>query len=69
MKKDELIDRNITLTFDFIRQIIKDPKLTDDIKDGSFLEFVQKYIPIREMKSSRRIRKYYKINYQFENLG
>jgi hypothetical protein len=42
MTKREKINRNIGLTFDFIRQIIKDPSITEKIPDESTLEFIEK---------------------------
>jgi len=42
MTKAEKINRNIGLTFDFLRQVIKDPKITAKIPDGAILEFVEK---------------------------
>jgi len=42
MTKRETINRNIGLTFDFLRQIAKDPSLLDKIPNGSTLEFVEK---------------------------
>lgn len=42
MTKKEIINRNIGLTFDFVRQAIKEPALLDKIPDGSVLEFVEK---------------------------
>jgi hypothetical protein len=42
MTKNETIKRNIGLTFDFLRQVAKDPSILDKIPDGSTLEFVEK---------------------------
>jgi hypothetical protein len=42
MTKKEIINRNIGLTFDFLRQAVRDPSLLDKIPDGSTLEFVEK---------------------------
>ncbi len=42
MTKKETINRNIGLTFDFLRQVADDPSLLDKIPDGSTLEFVEK---------------------------
>jgi hypothetical protein len=42
MTKKENINRNIGLTFDFLRQVAKDPSILDKIPDGSTLEFVEK---------------------------
>jgi hypothetical protein len=42
MTKAETIKRNIGLTFDFLRQVAKDPSILDKIPDGSTLEFIEK---------------------------
>jgi hypothetical protein len=42
MTKKEIINRNIGLTFDFLRQVVKDPALLDKVPNGSTLEFVEK---------------------------
>lgn len=42
MTKKEIVNRNIGLAFDFIRQAVKDPALLEKIPDGSILEFVEK---------------------------
>ena len=50
MTRKEIINRNIGLCFDFLRQVIKDPKILDSIPDGSELEFVDKDFPKVERK-------------------
>ncbi|MEO5571720.1 MAG: hypothetical protein ABIT08_13560 [Bacteroidia bacterium] len=42
MTHKEIINRNIGLTFDFLRQIVNDPSILDKIPDGTTLEFVEK---------------------------
>ena len=42
MTKKEIIRRNIGLTFDFLRQVVKNPSALNKIPDGSTLEFVEK---------------------------
>lgn len=71
MRKDEIIDRNISLTFDFLRQVVKNPKLIDDIPNGSAIEFVQKDIPIRERQTPRKKMmptRYFRVHHQFEKV-
>ncbi len=55
MTKREKINRNIGLTFDFLRQVIKNPKITAQIPDGAILEFVEKDFS-RIEKASGKIR-------------
>ena len=68
MKKEEIINRNISLTFDFLRQIIKNPKIIDDISDGSTIDFIQKDVPIIENQNKKKADEYFKIKYQFEKI-
>jgi len=68
MRKEETVNRNITLTFDFLRQIIKNPEILNDIPDGSTIDFIQKDIPIIERKKDQKPNKLFKVKYQFEAL-
>jgi hypothetical protein len=45
MTNKETVNRNIGLTFDFIREIIKNPKLANKIQDNSTIDFLQKDYP------------------------
>ena len=66
MTNKETVNRNIGLSFDFLRQIVKNPKILDKIKDNSTIEFLQKDYPERE-KSKRVIAdKYIKVKRNFE---
>ena len=56
MTTQEIINRNIGLTFDFIRQAVKEPALLDKIPDGSVLEFIEKDFVKREMSNSDDIK-------------
>ncbi len=53
MTKKETVNRNIGLTFDFIRQTIKEPTLLSTIPNGSALEFVEKDFAKKEKKIFR----------------
>ncbi|MEO8147151.1 MAG: hypothetical protein ABI723_05910 [Bacteroidia bacterium] len=52
MTRKEKINRNIGLTFDFIRQVADNPELLNNIPDGSVLEFVEKDFKTVEKKKS-----------------
>jgi hypothetical protein len=41
MTRKENAQKNIRLTFDFIRQVIDNPKILDKMPDGSVLDFVE----------------------------
>jgi hypothetical protein len=55
MTKREMVNRNIGLTFDFVREIIKDPSIMDNIPDGAVLEFVDKDFPIKNDLTNKYI--------------
>jgi len=54
MTKKEIVNRNIGLTFDFLRQVIDDPSLLDDIPNGSLLKFVEKDFSKEKTDLSKR---------------
>jgi hypothetical protein len=66
MTNKETINRNIGLTFDLVRQIIKEPSLLDEIKDNSTIEFLQKDYPEREYRKRVIADKYIKVKRSFE---
>ena len=51
----ETVERNLSLTFDLIRQIIDKPALVDQIPDQSIIEFVEKD---RRLKYVNKINEY-----------
>ena len=54
MTKKEYADRNIGMSFDFIRQIIDQPEIVDTIPDSAELDFMDKYFPIKAKAQPRR---------------
>jgi hypothetical protein len=48
MKKNEIINRNISLTFDFLRYLTEHPEMVEQIPDGCELEFIDKGFPSPE---------------------
>ena len=68
MTTNEKINRNIGLSFDFLREIIKDPKLLSSIPDGSNIEFVEKDFSIKENIKIKKV-KYYKVKSVFESVS
>lgn len=66
MTNKENIDRNIGLTFDFLRQIINDPSVLDNIQDGAIIDFVEKDFTKTEYPNSVKPNKYIRVNNQFE---
>ncbi len=47
MTKKEYAERNIGMTFDFIKQIIGHPEIIDTIPDGAELDFIDKDLPFK----------------------
>ncbi len=69
MTKKEYIERNIGITFGFVRHVIDHPELVDSIPDGAELDFVDKDIPFKtneQIKRKRVMR--YKIQHTFEPI-
>ncbi|NPA68759.1 MAG: hypothetical protein GXO50_09150 [Chlorobi bacterium] len=66
MTNKETVNRNIGLTFDFIKQIIEDPEILDNIKDNSTIEFLQKDYPEREKSKQVIADKFIKVRRKFE---
>lgn len=54
MTKKEYAERNIGMTFDFIRQIIDHPEIIDTIANGAELDFIDKDIPIKVKTHGKR---------------
>lgn len=42
MTNKKTVNRNIGMTFDFLREINNNPALLDKIPDGSIVEFIEK---------------------------
>jgi hypothetical protein len=66
MTNKETINRNIGLSFDFLREIIKNPQLIDEVENNATIEFLQKDYPERE--TTRRViaDKFIKVKRSFE---
>ena len=69
MTRKETIERNIGLAFDFMKQIVKNPSILNDIKDGSVIEFVDKDFSKKENKRPAKPKKYFRVNTQFEAVA
>ena len=69
MTKKETVNRNIGLTFDFIRQTVKEPTLLNNLPDGSVLEFVEKDFAKKEkniFQTKKVKRKYLRVKSTLE---
>ena len=54
MTEKELVDRDIGLTFDFLRYAVDHPEILDEIPDGAELEFIATDMVIHESGSEQR---------------
>ena len=52
MRKDEVVKKNISLVFDFLRYLTEYPELIEKIPDGCELEFLDKDFPLTETEIS-----------------
>lgn len=69
MTKKEYVERNIGITFDFVKHIVDHPELMDTIPDGAELDFIDKDIPLKtkeQLKKKRVMR--YKVQHTFEPI-
>lgn len=69
MTKKEYVERNIGMTFDFIRQLIDCPEMIESIPDSTELTFIDKDMPFRtreRIKGQRVIQ--YKVEHIFEPI-
>ena len=46
MTKNEIVKKNISLTFDFIRQLTKDIEMLDKVPDDVEVEFLELDLPM-----------------------
>ena len=67
MTKKEFADRNIGMTFDFIRQIVEEPTLAGSMTDGVEIDFVDKDSPVtrKETRRAKHVMRY-KVEHVFE---
>lgn len=67
MTKKEFADRNIGMTFDFIRQVVAEPSLAESMKDGAEIAFIDKDVPVtrKEIPRGKQIMRY-KVEHVFE---
>jgi hypothetical protein len=70
MTKRELVNKNIGITFDFLRYIVDHPEMLDSIPNGAELSFIDKDMPVpsEETKKSGRVMRY-KVGHIFEPIS
>ena len=52
MKKDEIVKKNISLVFDFLRYLTDNPELIEKLPEGCELEFLDRVFPLIETETS-----------------
>ncbi len=69
MTKKEYMERNIGITFDFIRHLIDHPEIIDTIPNGAELAFIDKDIPfkIKRQDKGKKVARY-RVEHIFESL-
>jgi len=64
MRKDEIVSKNVSLVFDFLRYLTQHPELIEKIPDGCEIEFLDKDSPLTERE---RVMAKDQKNYFFES--
>jgi len=52
MRKDEVVKKNVSSVFDFLRYLTDHPELIKKLPDGCELEFLDKDFPLIETETS-----------------
>ena len=52
MRKDEVVKKNISLVFDFLRYLTDHPELVEKLPEGCELEFLDRDFPLIETEIS-----------------
>ncbi|HED38597.1 MAG TPA: hypothetical protein ENI76_10205 [Ignavibacteria bacterium] len=68
MTNKEVVNRNIGLSFDFMKQIISNPEILEKIDNKSTIEFLQKDYPEREKIRQTIPDKFIKVKRNFEMI-
>jgi hypothetical protein len=48
MTRNEMVRKNIALTFDFVRYVIKHPEMLETLPDAAEIEFLETDLPLYE---------------------
>ena len=65
MTKKEVVEKNIGMTFDFLRYLVDHPEMVENIPNGSVIEFVDKDITVTE--APLRAKKEKAVSFQVEH--
>jgi hypothetical protein len=53
MTRKEYVERNIGMTFDFVRHLVDCPEQIESIPNGALLDFIDKDIPFKLKKQTK----------------
>jgi len=67
--RKEYAERNIGMTFDFIKYLIEHPRVIDRIPDGAELDFIDKDMPfkVKQQVKAKKVARY-KVEHVFEPI-
>jgi hypothetical protein len=68
MTNKEKITRNIGLSFNFLREIIRNPEILNSIENNSYIEFVEKDFSMMKKTGKSKHVKYYRVKSNFEEI-
>jgi len=70
MTKDEIVKKNISLSFDFIRYIVKNPDMLDKVSDDCEIDFLEPDLPIRgiEKRISDSGKSVFRVEHTFRKM-
>ena len=69
MTKKEYVERNIGVTFDFVKYLVDHPDLLNTIIDGADLDFIDKDISLRtSVQPNKKKINRYRIQHTFEPI-
>jgi hypothetical protein len=68
MTKKEMVEKNIGMTFDFIRFLVEHPETIKQIPDNAELQFIDKDFPIKEEKTKSKQVAIYRVGHVFEPI-
>ncbi len=66
MTNKETIEKNIELTFEFIKQAIEKPDILDEVSDKAEIEFLQKELLSKKSNGKKYGPQYFKVVHRFE---
>lgn len=72
MTRDEIVKKNISLSFDFIRYIVKNPDMLDKVSDDSEIEFFASDfplpMPVAERRPADTVKSLFRVEHTFREM-